>query len=145
MFRGWTILIFLVGIACVFLFTRQHTETEPEVLTPPVPRSEVIPQSSDGPVKANADSMSDPPAKLEHWLRQYKKWAREYEKAHDEWVKAVEASNNYLKGKWTPEYINTLSDTEKQQVAAKVLELHEACLTASKKLDALSEERPSFK
>ncbi len=101
--------------------------------------------SVDGPVKANADSMSDPSTKLTHWLRQYKKWAREYEKAHDEWVKAVEASNNYLKGKWTPEYLTNLSDTEKEQVAAKILELHEACLTANNKLDVLSKERLSFK
>ena len=71
------------------------------------------------------------------------KWEAEYQKAHDEWVKKGEAFDNFQKGKWTPEYIQSLSDTQKEEIATRLQELLDSSLNAGKKLEALYEQKKS--
>ncbi len=72
-------------------------------------------------------------------------WHSELKKARDEWLQARETAHNFRKGKWTPEHIQALSDTEKQQIASQLRELTGHVETSKKKLDALFEVKKAYK
>ena len=81
------------------------------------------------------DTLSHPNPEFQH-----DKWTIEYQKAHKHWEESRTAFYDYQKGKWTPDYIQSLSKKEKQEIESHLKTLFQTLENAKQKLDTLHEQ-----
>ncbi|MYB93934.1 hypothetical protein F4054_12420 [Candidatus Poribacteria bacterium] len=129
-------------------FHAQQHETEVQStaeVSPPQPQDSpsVIVQT---PPIAEASEGEDINAlyhkRLEEYFKAFSEWREKHDEAAAEWTASIEAVLDVLPEEGTPEYLQNLSDVERQELLMKMEYLVEKRKAASEKLKSVILERP---